>query len=68
MSLAMRPILERAGIAESVRLQALNALRQGNEDARRFLVHSPYRVIEISPQPTRTWVARHDRLTVDSHI
>lgn len=49
MSVAMRPILEHAGLAESVRLEALSALRRGNERANGFLVHSPYRVIEIRP-------------------
>ncbi|GAC1440474.1 MAG: hypothetical protein NVSMB51_19760 [Solirubrobacteraceae bacterium] len=47
MSLAARPLLERAGSYAAVREQALAALRAGNEDAAGFRVSSPYRVIEV---------------------
>lgn len=53
MSVAMRPVLERAGVAESVRLQELSALRQGNERDDGFLVYSPYRVIEVQATPSQ---------------
>ncbi|HEY2654886.1 MAG TPA: methyltransferase domain-containing protein [Solirubrobacteraceae bacterium] len=47
MSIAGRPILERAGTYEGVREQALAILREANEDPQAFHVSSPYRVIEI---------------------
>lgn len=47
MSLAGRPVLERAGTYAEVRDRALAALREGNEDRDAFRVSSPYRVIEI---------------------
>jgi SAM-dependent methyltransferase len=47
MSVAGRPVLERAGTYAEVRERALAALREGNEDPRAFRVSSPYRVIEI---------------------
>lgn len=47
MSLAGRPILERAGSYTKVREQALAILREGNEDPGAFRVSSPYRVIEV---------------------
>lgn len=49
MSLAGRPVLERAGTYEEVRERALAALREGNEDPQAFRVSSLYRVIEIRP-------------------
>ena len=51
MSLAVRPLLEKAGISDAVRLQALDALRRGNERTGGFLIHSPYRVIEVTSGP-----------------
>lgn len=47
MSVAGRPILERAGRYSQVREQALAILREGNEDPAAFRVSSPYRVIEV---------------------
>jgi SAM-dependent methyltransferase len=47
MSLAGRPVLERAGTYGGVREQALAILREGNEDPDAFQVSSPYRVIEV---------------------
>jgi SAM-dependent methyltransferase len=47
MSIAARPILERAGGYSQVREQALAILRDGNEDPEAFRVSTPYRVIEI---------------------
>ena len=48
MSLAGRPLLERAGTYAAARAQALAALRDGNEDPGRFRVTSPYRVLELT--------------------
>jgi SAM-dependent methyltransferase len=48
MSLAGRPVLERAGSYSEVREKALAALREGNEDPAGFCVSSPYRVIEVT--------------------
>ena len=48
ISVASRPVLERAGTYADVREQALGILRQGNEDPEAFRVSSPYRVIEVS--------------------
>lgn len=48
MSVAGRPVLERAGVYHGVREQALAILREANEDPQAFRVSSPYRVIEIS--------------------
>jgi SAM-dependent methyltransferase len=45
MSVASRPLLERAGSYERVREQALEIMRAGNEDPARFRVTSRYRVI-----------------------
>jgi SAM-dependent methyltransferase len=47
MSVAGRPVLERAGSYSEVREQALAVLREGNEDPTAFRVSSPYRVIEV---------------------
>jgi SAM-dependent methyltransferase len=47
MSLAMRPLLERAGTAEATRAAALDALRKHNEDPSGLRLTSPYRLIEI---------------------
>jgi SAM-dependent methyltransferase len=47
MSVAGRPVLERAGTIDAAREQALAILREGNEDPSAFRVKSPYRVIEI---------------------
>jgi hypothetical protein len=49
MSVAGRPVLERAGTYAEVRERAVAALREGNEDPQAFRVSSPYRVIEIRP-------------------
>ena len=50
MSLAFRPLLEQAGLYEEVRREGIAVLRDGNEDAARFCVTSPYRVVELRPQ------------------
>jgi SAM-dependent methyltransferase len=47
VSVAGRPVLERAGSYSQVRDEALRILRQGNEDPRAFRVSSAYRVIEV---------------------
>lgn len=47
MSVAIAPLLERAGSTTAVYEQALEALRAGNEREDGFLATSPYRVLEI---------------------
>ena len=47
VSVAGRPVLERAGTYRQVRHEALRVLREGNEDPQAFRVFSPYRVIEV---------------------
>lgn len=47
MSIALRPVLERAGTYAAARERALAALREGNEDPSGFRVTSPYRVVEV---------------------
>ena len=47
VSVAGRPVLERAGTYGQVRNEALRILRQGNEDPQAFRVTSPYRVIDV---------------------
>ena len=47
VSVAGRPVLERAGTYGQVRNEALRVLREGNEDPQAFRVFSPYRVIEV---------------------
>jgi SAM-dependent methyltransferase len=47
VSIAGRPVLERAGTYSQLRSEALSILRQGNEDPHGFRVSSPYRVIEV---------------------
>jgi hypothetical protein len=49
MSVAARPVLERAGTAEAASEQALAVLREGNEDPNAFRVTSRYRLIEVRP-------------------
>src|SRR5579859_7406840 len=49
MSVAARPVLERAGTARAVQERALAILREGNEDPDGFQITSPYRVIEVRP-------------------
>jgi len=41
MALAMRPALDRAGVAEEAREAMVGVLRDANEDRFGFLVHSP---------------------------
>jgi SAM-dependent methyltransferase len=48
MSLAGRPVLERAGTYAALREEALAVLRTGNEDPGGFRVTSPYRVIRLA--------------------
>jgi SAM-dependent methyltransferase len=47
MSLAGRPLLERAGTYAALREEAIGVLRAGNEDADGFRVTSPYRVLRL---------------------
>ena len=47
MSLAVRPALERAGLAEQARAALIAVLRDANEDPSSFLVHSPYVVHKL---------------------
>lgn len=47
MSLAGRPVLERAGSYSKVREEAIAILREGNEDPEAFRVSSPYRLLEV---------------------
>jgi SAM-dependent methyltransferase len=47
MSLAGRPLLERAGTYAALREEAIGVLREGNEDPDRFRVTSPYRLIRL---------------------
>ena len=53
MSVAGRPVLERAETLEATRERSLAVLREGNEDPTAFRVTSPYRVIEISRTSSR---------------
>jgi SAM-dependent methyltransferase len=48
MSVAARPLIERAGTGPALREAAIAALRAGNEDADGFRVTSPYRVLRIT--------------------
>jgi SAM-dependent methyltransferase len=47
MSLAVAPVLERAGVDAEARAAMLDVLRDANEDPGAFLVHSPYVVHEL---------------------
>jgi SAM-dependent methyltransferase len=47
MSLAGRPLLERAGTYPAIREEALDVLRADNEDEGAFRVTSPYRIIRL---------------------
>jgi SAM-dependent methyltransferase len=47
MSLAVRPLIERAGAAAEVQAAMTAVLRDANEDPEGFLVHSPYVVHEF---------------------
>jgi hypothetical protein len=51
MSLAMRPVLEGAGIYEPVRSEAISVLREGNENPEAFRVSSPYRIVRLRHRP-----------------
>lgn len=53
MSLAGRPLLERAGTYAALREEAIGVLRAGNEDPTGFRVTSPYGVIRIDAPVTR---------------
>jgi SAM-dependent methyltransferase len=48
MSVAMRPLLERAGSYAAAREEALAALRAGNEDPQAFRITAPFVVIELA--------------------
>jgi SAM-dependent methyltransferase len=48
MSVAGRPVLERAGSYPALREEAIAALRAGNEDPHGFRATSPYRVLRIT--------------------
>ncbi len=47
MALAVRPLVERAGIADELREAMTAVLRAGNEEPDAFLVHNPYVVHEL---------------------
>ncbi len=47
MSLAGRPVLERAGTYGEARAQALEILRRANQDPHAFAISSPYRIFEL---------------------
>jgi SAM-dependent methyltransferase len=47
MTVAARPLLERAGVAGEADRAALRVLQDANEDPAAFLVHSPYVVHEL---------------------
>lgn len=49
MAVAMRPLLQRAGVEEQAREAMVAVLRAANEDPGGFLVHSPYVVHELKP-------------------
>lgn len=49
MAIAMRPAVQRAGVAQKMRDAMAAVLRDANEDASAFLVHSPYLVHELGP-------------------
>lgn len=56
MSVAARPVLERAGTASAAAETALAILQEGNEDPAHFKIRSPYRLIEVrhrAPQDER---------------
>jgi SAM-dependent methyltransferase len=48
MSVAARPLIERAGTYAPIREEAIATLRAGNEDPDAFRVTSPYRVLRIT--------------------
>jgi len=48
MSVAARPLIERAGTYPALREEAIAALRAGNEDPEAFRATSPYRVLRIT--------------------
>jgi SAM-dependent methyltransferase len=47
MALAVRPVIERAGVGAEVQEAMTAVLREANEDPEGFLVHSPYVVHEL---------------------
>jgi SAM-dependent methyltransferase len=47
MALAVRPLIERAGVGTDVQEAMTAVLREANEDPESFLVHSPYVVHEL---------------------
>ena len=47
MALEVWPVLERAGVLDSLREEMIQALAAGNEGGRELLVHSPYVVHEL---------------------
>ncbi len=49
MALAVRPLIERAGIGPEIREAMTAVLHETNEDPAAFLVHSPYVVHELRP-------------------
>ena len=53
MAMEAWPILERAGLLDSLREEMIHALAAGNEGTTELLIHSPYVVHELrrSPQP-----------------
>ena len=47
MALAVRPVIECAGVAAEVQEAMTGVLREANEDSEGLLVHSPYIVHEL---------------------
>lgn len=47
MALAVRPVIEQAGVGVEVQEAMTSVLREANEDSSGFLVHSPYVVHEL---------------------
>lgn len=50
MALAVRPLVERAGISHEIQEAMTTVLHEANEDPTAFLVHSPYVVHELRPR------------------
>jgi SAM-dependent methyltransferase len=53
MAIAMRPLVERAGVDDEIRAATTSVLHEGNEDPNGFLVHSPYVVHDLRANAAR---------------
>lgn len=47
MALAIRPVIEQAGVTSEVEEAMTTVLREANEDPGAFVIHSPYVVHEL---------------------